>query len=70
LIAATEEATSRRPENTSVRRVAVIAVGEARRRLDAGQRSLTVAQCAERLARSVVALCGVPDRLREARCDG
>jgi len=70
LIPATESMISNRRGTDSDRRVAVIAIGEAKRRLDAGQRFMSPQQYADRLARSVVAMCAMPDRLLGARRDG
>jgi Family of unknown function (DUF6415) len=67
LIPATEDMARDRPEGDGARSVALISAGEARRRLDAGRRVLTPEQYAERLARSVVALCEAPDRLAVRR---
>ncbi len=52
------------PEGDSARAVALLSVGEARRRMDAGPRSLDAARYAERMGRSVMAMCCLVGRLR------
>jgi hypothetical protein len=66
LLPSVQDAALQRPAQDSGRAVALISIGEARRRLDAGPRSLGPEQFAVRLARSVAALCGMSDRLRAA----
>jgi hypothetical protein len=69
LIPVAESATSHRPQGDSARIRALISTGEARRRLNAGPRSLSAKQYAVSLAQLVEALCGLLDRLA-ARRDG
>lgn len=63
LIPIVEAMALRCPNGTSTQAIALTGVGEARRRLDAGQRSLSAERYAERTARSVVAMCGMVGRL-------
>jgi hypothetical protein len=64
LVPVVEGMAQRRPEGNDVRAIALLSVGEARRRLDAGPCSLDAVRYAERMGRSVMAMCCLVGRLR------
>ncbi|WP_335979623.1 DUF6415 family natural product biosynthesis protein [Streptomyces sp. CA2R106] len=63
LVPVVEAMAQRCPEGSDVRATALLSVGEARRRLDAGPRPLDAVRYAERMGRSVMAMCCLVGRL-------